>query len=229
MPHAPLPLPSVLFAPQHPHSASLFYAGPHTPFPPPAVASQHAQCLFLVQGSHPLLGRPSPPPTCSALRHARVQVQARTRPQRNAPHLHARKHARTRTHGRPTNEQCDVRSTSVAGWITARGGNTERTLTAAAGPSSPRDPYRHALAMRPPRKTRPFVFLKLPLKSPPLVALPPAAGLSALPLGVVFCCCGGLLAGVLVFNKPCTSPALALHSRRNFLCFHADLPGFGFA
>ena len=30
-----------------------------------------------------------------------------------------------------------------------------------------------------------------------------AAGLGALPLGVVFCCCGGLL--VLVFNKPCAS------------------------
>ena len=31
MPHSPLPLPSVLFAPQHAHSASLFYAGPKTP------------------------------------------------------------------------------------------------------------------------------------------------------------------------------------------------------
>ena len=36
---------------------------------------------------------------------------------------------------------------------------TERTLiTATAGPS-PRDPYRHSLAMRPPRKVRPFCFL----------------------------------------------------------------------
>ena len=42
--------------------------------------------------------------------------------------------------------------------ITARGGNTERTLTAAAGPS-PCDPYRHALTMRPPQKVRPFSFL----------------------------------------------------------------------
>ena len=41
--------------------------------------------------------------------------------------------------------------------ITVEGANTERTLTAAAG-SSPRDPYRHALAMRPPRKVRPFSF-----------------------------------------------------------------------
>ena len=37
------------------------------------------------------------------------------------------------------------------------GGNTERTLTAAAGPSTS-DPYRHALTMRPPRKVRPFSF-----------------------------------------------------------------------
>ena len=51
-----------------------------------------------------------------------------------------------------------MRSASVADWITARRGNTERTLTAAAG-SSPRDPYRHALAMRPPRKARSFGFL----------------------------------------------------------------------
>ena len=42
----------------------------------------------------------------------------------------------------------------MADWKTALGGNTERTLTAAAGPS-PRDPYRHALAMRLPQKDRP--------------------------------------------------------------------------
>ena len=46
----------------------------------------------------------------------------------------------------------------LADWKTALGGNTERTLTAAAGPS-PRDPYRHALAMWPPPKARPFSFL----------------------------------------------------------------------
>ena len=34
----------------------------------------------------------------------------------------------------------------------------ERTLTAAA-PPPPRDPYRHALTMRPPQKARPFSFL----------------------------------------------------------------------
>ena len=53
-------------------------------------------------------------------------------------------------------ERRDVRSAGVADWNTARGRNTERTLTAAAGPS-PRDPYRHALTMRPPRKVRPLV------------------------------------------------------------------------
>ena len=51
-----------------------------------------------------------------------------------------------------------VRSEGVAEWVTARGGNTERTLTAAAGPS-PRDPYRHSLEMRPSQKARPFCFL----------------------------------------------------------------------
>ena len=71
----------------------------------------------------------------------------------------ARTHARSlaRTHRRPTDERCDVRSAGVADWKTARGGNTERTLTAAAGPS-PRDPYRHALTMRPSQKARPFSF-----------------------------------------------------------------------
>ena len=39
MPHAPLPLPSVLLVPPHAHSASLFHAGPRTPFPLPAVSS----------------------------------------------------------------------------------------------------------------------------------------------------------------------------------------------
>ena len=59
---------------------------------------------------------------------------------------------------RPTNERYDVRSAGVADWKTARRGNTERTLTAAA-PPPPRDPYRHALTMRPPQKVRPFSFL----------------------------------------------------------------------
>ena len=40
---------------------------------------------------------------------------------------------------------------------TALGGNTERTLITASAPPPPRDPYRHVLAMRPPRKARPFV------------------------------------------------------------------------
>ena len=91
MPHAPLPLPSVLFAPQHAHSASLSYAGPHTPLPPPAVTSQHAQRFFPVQGLHSFLGRPFFLPTCSVLRRA--------------PHLLAHTHVRTRMHGRPTNER----------------------------------------------------------------------------------------------------------------------------
>ena len=87
-----------------------------------------------------------------------ARVRARTHPQRIAPRLHARTRARTRAHGRPTNERCDVQSAGVAVWNTARRGNTECTLTAVADPS-PRDPYRHALAIRPLRKVRPFSFL----------------------------------------------------------------------
>ena len=117
---------------------------------PTARGGLTAQRLFLVQGSHPFLGRPFSPPTCSA--------------SRRAPRLLARTHARTRTHGGPTNERCDVRSAGVADWNTALGGNTERTLTAAAGPS-PRDPYRHALTIRPPRKARPFSFLNCSARS----------------------------------------------------------------
>ena len=162
MPHAPLPLPPVLFANATctapaalgplcttARTQRLFlYARPHAPIPPPTVASQHAQRLFSVQGSHPFLGRPFFfLPTCSALRRA--------------PRLLARALARTRTHGRPTNERRDVRSAGVADWITARGGNTEHTLTAAVAPS-PRDPYRHALTRRPPQKVWPFSFLNYP-------------------------------------------------------------------
>ena len=116
------------------------------PFPLPAVFSQHARRLFLLQGSHPFLGRPFFLPTCFALRRA-------SRPP-------ACTHARSRTHGRQTNERRDGRSAGVADWITALGGNTERTLTAAAGPS-PRDPYRHAFTMRSPLKVRPLVFFDL--------------------------------------------------------------------
>ena len=70
------------------------------------------------------------------------------------PCLHARTHARART---TDDERRDVRrSAGVADWKTTRRGNTERTLTAAAG-SSPCDHYRHALARWPSQKARPFV------------------------------------------------------------------------
>ena len=100
-------------------------------------------------------GRWSSPP---APRRARA-------PAASTPHAHDaasfRNLSRASTHGRPTNERCDERSAGVADWNTALRGNTERTLTAAAGPS-PRDPYRHSLAMRPSQKARPFVsFLSL--------------------------------------------------------------------
>ena len=41
------------------HGVSLFHTGPRTPLPLPAVVSQHAWYLFLLQGSHPSLGRPT--------------------------------------------------------------------------------------------------------------------------------------------------------------------------
>ena len=109
-----------------------------------SASAAHARRLFLVQGSHPSLGRPFFLSTCFALRRV--------------PRPPVCTHARSRTHGRPTDERRDVRSAGVADWKTARRGSTERTLTAAAGPS-PCDPYRHALTMRPPQKVRPFSFL----------------------------------------------------------------------
>ena len=69
MPHAPLPLPSVLLVTPHARCASLFHAGPRMPFPLPAVVSQHAWRLsFLLQGSNPFLGRSFFLSTCIALR-----------------------------------------------------------------------------------------------------------------------------------------------------------------
>ena len=63
----------------------------------------------------------------------RFRARTRTRPLFGWPfscmhtHARARKHARARTND---DERRDVRSVGVADWITARGGNTERTLTA---------------------------------------------------------------------------------------------------
>ena len=71
MPHAPLSLPSVLLVPPHARSASLFHAGPRTPFPLLALVSQHAWRLsFLLQGSHRFLARPFFLSTCFASRRA---------------------------------------------------------------------------------------------------------------------------------------------------------------
>ena len=111
---------------------------PRALFPLPAIVSPLAWRLsFLLQGSRPFPGRPFFLSTCIALRRA---------PRRP----HARTFASPRTDDRRTNDS----TCGPQAWLA----DTERTLTAAAGPS-PRDPYRHALAMRPPQKARPFVSL----------------------------------------------------------------------
>ena len=112
-------------------------------------------CVFFacaVVASRRRARRWSPPP---APRRARAPAASTPHPARARRRLLSQ-FSRASTHGRPTNERCDEWSAGVADWVTARRGNTERTLTAVAG-FSPRDPYRHSLAMRPPRKVRPFV------------------------------------------------------------------------
>ena len=78
----------------------------------PLGFAARTQRLFLVQGSHPLFGRPFLLANRSALRHARIQARthARARMIRSllAAHCttpadtHARAHAHTRAHGPPT-------------------------------------------------------------------------------------------------------------------------------
>ena len=68
--------------------------------------------------------------------HTRARTHARTYARTHAPrtHTHARATrtcARTYARARTIDDgRCDVRSAGVADWNTARGGNTERTLTA---------------------------------------------------------------------------------------------------
>ena len=79
MPHAPLPLPSVLRVPPHTHGFSLFHVGLRTLLPLPVIVSPLAWRLsFLLQGSHPFLGRPFFLSTCFALRRAPRRPHART-------------------------------------------------------------------------------------------------------------------------------------------------------
>ena len=124
--------------------ASFFSSSGFPPFSWPAVLSFYLLRIALLAAPARVRARPFFLSTCYALRRA--------------PRSPACTHARWCTRRRPTDERRDVRSAGVADWKTARGGNTERTLTAAAGPS-PCDPYRHALAMRPSLKVRPFSFL----------------------------------------------------------------------
>ena len=170
MPHMPLLLPWILIAPQHAHGASLFKQDLTRRSHRPRL-SRSTRSAFLRSSSH----RSTHTAPLSYCRISHAAPTARGDLAASAAsfpcsgfipsfwpavllrHASARTHARTRMHGRqPTNERCDVRSAGVADWITARQGNTERTLTAAAGPS-PRDPYRHALTMQPPPKVRHLV------------------------------------------------------------------------
>ena len=123
--------------------------------------SRHAQRLsFLLRGSHPFLGRPLFLCFCFALRRplflsACFALRCALRPPARK-NFRLQKQSPYRAYRRPTDERRDVRSAGMADWITARGGDTERALTAAAGPS-PCDPYRQALTMRPSLKARPLV------------------------------------------------------------------------
>ena len=121
--------------------APFFSSSGFPPFSWPAVLSFYLLRIALLAAPARVHARPLFLSTCYALRCA--------------PRSPARTHARWCTRRRPTDERRDVRSAGVADWKTARGGNTERTLTAAAGPS-PCGPYRHALPMRPSLKVRPL-------------------------------------------------------------------------
>ena len=87
-------------------------------FQPSSRPAGFSSCLRHVE-SHPLASAHAPAAHCAtlALRHAALRHAC--------AHTHARTRART-TDG----ERRDVRSAGVADWKTARGGDTERTLTA---------------------------------------------------------------------------------------------------
>ena len=137
MPNVSLLLLPILIAPQHAHGASLLKQDLliHTPLPPLAVTSQHAQQrtapffvgpprtaartqrLSLFAG--PLT--PLPPPAVASQQRSkrsafvlfRVPTLLLGRPF-FLPTCSALRHASARTHGRqPTNERCDVRSAGV--------------------------------------------------------------------------------------------------------------------
>ena len=108
----PLPLPTAISAQRRARNAFFTAQISHiTTAARRGGLDARAQCIFLVQGSHLLLRRPF----------------SRTTFPRTHTHARARTHTRART---TDDERRDVRPAGVTDWKTARGGNTERTLTA---------------------------------------------------------------------------------------------------
>ena len=129
MPHAPLPLPlpSVLLVPPYAHRASLFHAGPRTPFPLPAVVvSQHAWRLSFSFSGFP----PFSWPAVLSFYLLRIAPRATT-PAR----MHARSLAHTPTTF-TTDERRDVRSAGVADWKNCTTGQHGARAHRCGGPLS---------------------------------------------------------------------------------------------
>ena len=131
------------------------------PLPLPAVASKRARSTFFLFRVPTLVSAGRFPFLLAARRAAPAYEHTRTRSALHHARARARTRAlaRTRTNGRRRTTRRAVRRRAwLTGSLHEGGGDTERTLTAEAGPSH-RDPYRHALTRRPPRKARPFCFL----------------------------------------------------------------------
>ena len=124
-PRAPLPLPSALPAPSYTHGAFCLMHDLTRRSHHPQWSRSTRAAPFSSPGFQPV--RPFSLPACSALR--RVRIPASTHAPAALRHACARAHthARART---TDDERRDVRPAGVADWKTARGGGTERALTA---------------------------------------------------------------------------------------------------
>ena len=127
--------------------------------------------------------------------------------EREEPHFRASPRVVRDTHG-SARRMNDARVGRALGdgRSTYRPGSGRRPTTGSSASSAARRTHKHTRGGRAGKRALAFrLRLAVCLSASENGA---AAGLGALPLGVVFCCCGGLL--VLVFNKPCASPAPAL-------------------